>query len=66
LISAGTPEPDAIEQVDTIDSDRAEFVKKYLKLDWPDHHLFHAMLNTEMGESYVAEILARCVQGLSD
>ena len=63
LICAGTPEPDAIEQVDTIDRDRAEFVKKYLKLDWPDHRLFHAMFNTEMGESYVAEILAHCVQG---
>jgi cytidylate kinase len=62
LICAGTPEPDAIEQVDTIDRDRAEFVKKYLKLDWPDHHLFDAMFNTEMGESYVAEILAHCAQ----
>jgi cytidylate kinase len=65
LISAGTPEPDAIEQVDTIDRDRAAFVKKYLKLDWPDHHLYNAMFNTEMGESYVAELLARCAQGVS-
>ena len=62
LICAGTPEPDAIEQVDTIDRDRTEFVKKYLKLDWPDHHLFDAMFNTEMGESYVAEMLAHSVQ----
>jgi cytidylate kinase len=62
LISARTPEPDAIEQVDTIDRDRAEFVKKYLKLEWPDHHLFDAMFNTEMGESYVADILAHCAR----
>ena len=40
LIHAGMPERDAIEQVDTIDIDRAEFVKKYLKLNWPDHHLY--------------------------
>jgi cytidylate kinase len=62
LICAGTPEPDAIEQVDTIDRDRAEFVKKYFKLDWPDRHLFDAMLNTEKGESYVADILAHCAR----
>jgi cytidylate kinase len=62
LICAGTPEPDAIEQVDTIDRDRAEFVKKYLKLDWPDHHLFDAMFNTEIGESYVAEMLVHCAR----
>jgi cytidylate kinase len=65
LISAGTPERDAIEQVDTVDRDRAEFVKKYLKLDWPDHHLYNAMFNTEMGESYVAEILAYCARRAS-
>ena len=50
LICGGTPERDAIEQVDTIDRDRAAFVKKYLKLNWPDHHLYNAMFNTEMGE----------------
>jgi hypothetical protein len=64
LVCAGTPERDAIEQVDTTDRDRAAFVKKYLKLNWPDHHLYHAMFNTEMGESYVAEILARCAKEL--
>jgi Cytidylate kinase-like family len=62
LICAGTPERDAIEQVDTIDRDRAEFVKKYFKLDWPDHRLFDAMFNTEMGESYVADILTHCAR----
>jgi cytidylate kinase len=62
LICNGTPERDAIEQVDTVDRDRAEFVKKYLKLDWPGRHLFNAMFNTEMGDSYVAETLAYCAQ----
>ncbi|MGC1964824.1 MAG: cytidylate kinase-like family protein [Candidatus Acidiferrales bacterium] len=64
LISRGTPERDAIEQVDTIDRDRATFVEKYFKLNWPERHLYNAMFNTEMGESYVAEILARCAKEL--
>jgi len=62
LVRGGVPERDAIEQVDTTDRDRAAFIKRYLKLSWPDYHLYDAMFNTEMGESYVAEMLAHCAQ----
>ncbi len=62
LITAGTPEDKAIADVDTIDIDRAAFVKKYLKLNWPERHLYHAMFNTEMGDSHVARLLADCTQ----
>lgn len=62
LISAGTPEADAIEQVDTTDRDRAAFIKKYLKMDWPDRHLYHAMLNTEMGHENIADVIGGCAQ----
>ena len=64
LVRGGLPECDAIEQVDTTDRDRAAFIKKYLNLNWPDHHLYHAMFNTELGESYVVEILTQCVQDI--
>jgi cytidylate kinase len=60
LIAAGTPQEKAIADVDTIDRDRAAFIKKYLKLSWPARHLYDAMLNTEMGDSYVAKMLAEC------
>jgi Cytidylate kinase-like family len=62
LVCAGTPERDAIEQVDTTDRDRAAFVKKYLKLRWPERYLYNAMFNTEAGFSYIAEMLVHCVQ----
>jgi hypothetical protein len=62
LIAAGTPQEEAITEIDTIDRDRAAFVKRYLKLNWPEIHLYDAMLNTEMGDSFVAEILAHCIQ----
>lgn len=65
LITAGTPQEKAIMEVDTIDVDRAAFVKRYLKLDWPERHLYNAMFNTEMGDSVVAEMLAYCVQQLA-
>jgi hypothetical protein len=60
LITRGVPERDAIEQVDTTDLHRAAFVKKYLKLSWPDCQLYDAMFNTELGEAYVADTVARC------
>ena len=62
LIAAGTTQEKAIEDVDTIDRDRAAFVKRYLNLNWPERHLFDAMLNTERGDSFVAGVLADCVR----
>lgn len=62
LITTGIPEEKAITDVDTLDADRAAFVKRYLKLKWPEIHLFDAMLNTERGDSLVAEMLAYYVQ----
>jgi cytidylate kinase len=62
LITAGTPQDKAIEDVDTIDRDRAAFVKRYLKPNWPEIHLYDAMFKTETGDSFVVEMLAHCVQ----
>ena len=62
LISSGATQDKAIEQIDTTDKARAAFVQQYLGLKWPEPHLYHAMFNTEMGESHVAEMLAHCAQ----
>jgi hypothetical protein len=64
LIAAGTSQGKAIADVDTIDGDRAAFVKRYFKLNWPERDLYDVMFNTETGDSFVAEMLVRCVQGL--
>jgi cytidylate kinase len=62
LIARGATQDKAIEQVDTTDKARAEFVRQYLGLKWPETHLYHAMFNTEMGESRTATMLVECVQ----
>jgi cytidylate kinase len=62
LISRGATEDKAIEQIDTTDIARAAFVRDYLGLKWPEPHLYHAMFNTEMGESCTATMLVECVQ----
>jgi hypothetical protein len=62
LISGGASQDKAIEQIDTTDKARAAFVRQYLGLKWPEPHLYHAMFNTEMGESCTATMLVECVQ----
>lgn len=62
LITSGETEDRAIQQVDTTDRARAAFVRRYLGLKWPEPHLYHAMFNTEMGESRVATMLIQCVE----
>ena len=62
LISRGATQDKAIEQIDTTDQARAEFVRQYLGLKWPEPHLYHAMFNTEMGEACTATMLIECVQ----
>jgi len=62
LISRGATQDKAIEQIDTTDKARAVFVQQYLGLKWPEPHLYHAMFNTEMGESCTATMLVECVQ----
>lgn len=49
----------AIQLVNTIDNERAAFVKHYFGLNWPTRPLYHAMINTVMGdETCVSTILS--------
>jgi len=62
LISLGATQNKAIHQIDTTDRARAAFVRQHLGLNWPEPHLYHAMFNTEMGESSTAAMLLHCVK----
>jgi hypothetical protein len=62
LIARGATQEKAIEQIDTTDKARAAFVRQYLGLKWPGSQLFHAMLNTEMGDFCTAAMVIECVK----
>jgi cytidylate kinase len=54
----GTKLRDAEELVDTVDRERAEFIKRYFNADWPTRALYHLMINTAIGdESVISTIL---------
>ena len=61
-LSEGKSEAEAIELVDTIDLDRAEFVKHYFGAEWPNRHLFHAMLNTAMGDDATVDTILELME----
>jgi uncharacterized protein len=50
LLAHGQNEKEANELLDTVDQDRVAFVKHYFGKEWPHRPLYHAMLNTALGD----------------
>lgn len=50
-------EAKAIELVDTVDNERRDFIKHYFDAEWPSRHLYHAMLNTAMGDGATVDTI---------
>jgi hypothetical protein len=53
LVASGVTDSEVGQLVDTVDNDRAAFVEKYFHIEWPDRPLYHAMLNTVVGDDVV-------------
>jgi hypothetical protein len=43
-------EAEALKLTDTVDEERAAFIRHYYKVEWPSRHLYNAMLNTAIGD----------------
>ena len=50
LVARGKTKREAEELVDTVDGERADFIKKYFSVEWPDRAIYHAMINTSCGD----------------
>jgi cytidylate kinase len=64
LRAEGRSEQEAIELAETIDIDRAEYIKEYFGVDWPARHFFHLMLNSAMGDEVVVQTIVDSVAEL--
>jgi cytidylate kinase len=58
---AGETRERAMELSESVDRDRAAFIKKYFGREWPDRHLFHLMINSVIGDDAAVDTI---VQGL--
>jgi cytidylate kinase len=57
LIKGGTEPDEAARLVDSVDNDRADFIKKYFDKDWPDRRLYHLMINSRIGDEAVVRAI---------
>ena len=57
LLARGKSERDAQELVDTVDLERADFIEKYFKVEWPSRSVYHAMINTAIGDQAVVQTI---------
>jgi cytidylate kinase len=61
LQEMGKSEKEAEELADTVDRERADFIKKYFKVDWPARHCFHLMVNSAVGDEVAVQIILDAV-----
>jgi len=57
LVESGTDQEEAARLIETVDQDRACFIKKYFGLDWPNRELYHLMINSHAGDEAVVQIV---------
>lgn len=57
LLARGKTEQQAEELVDTVDRERADFIQKYFHVEWPERDIYHAMLNTVIGDATVVQTI---------
>ena len=57
VMTRGKTEAEAEERVDTVDRERADFIQKYFGVEWPNFSLYHAMLNTAVGDERVVQAI---------
>jgi len=57
LIDGGTDPQEAARLVEVVDTERADFVKKYFDIDWPSRGIYHLMINSRIGEEAVVQTI---------
>ena len=59
LQAAGKSERESLELAETVDRDRAAFIRRYFSVEWPSRHLFHLMVNSRVGDEAAVETITR-------
>jgi cytidylate kinase len=57
LRQMGKSEQEAIQLAETVDLDRAAFIKQHFDVEWPARQYFHVMINSAMGDEPVVQMI---------
>jgi cytidylate kinase len=64
LVESGTDKKDAARLIETVDDDRAAFIKKYFGLEWPNRYLYQMMINSNAGNDAVVQTIRSAIETL--
>jgi hypothetical protein len=42
---------------ETVDQDRAAYIKQYFKIEWPLREIYHLMINSSLGDDVVVQTI---------
>jgi len=59
LQAAGKSEQNAVELAETVDRDRAAYIKQNFGVEWPPRYFYHLMLNSSVGDDVVVETILK-------
>jgi Cytidylate kinase-like family len=65
LLAQGKSEKEAQQLVDAVDRERGDFIQKYFHVEWPDRAIYHAMINTAMGNEAVVYLILDCMKAVA-
>jgi len=65
VIAQGESEHNAAHLLETVDRDRAAFIKKYYGKVWPDRSLYNLMMNTNLGDDIAIDTILEIVGKLA-
>ena len=57
LVQSGIGRAEAVQLVETVDQERADFIKKYFGKEWPCRRLYNLMVNSKIGDESVVETI---------
>jgi cytidylate kinase len=64
LLDRGKSEKEAQQLVDTVDRERVDFIQKYFGVEWPDRPVYHAMINTAIGDEAVVHMILNLMKSM--
>src|SRR6202035_4597934 len=60
----GKSEAEAIQLAESVDGDRAAFIKEHFGVEWPARHFFHLMVNSTIGEDAAVRTIVDVLAGV--
>jgi cytidylate kinase len=65
LRSIGRSEKEALQLVNEVDRERADFIRHYFGAEWPHRPLYNLMINSKFGDEFVIDAILQNVEALN-